>query len=79
MAGMIVGVPKETNRDEYRIAVVPVGVEDLVRAGPRVLVRRSDVSDSGLADESPSIRSAVKVLDGRLVCQVVADAFGMKP
>ena len=30
---MIVGVPKETKRDEYRVAMLPVGVEELVRAG----------------------------------------------
>ena len=35
---MIVGVPKEIKRDEYRVAMLPVGVEELVRAGHRVLV-----------------------------------------
>ena len=29
---MIVGVPKEIKRDEYRVALLPVGVEELVRA-----------------------------------------------
>lgn len=52
MAGMIVGVPKETKRDEYRVAMVPVGVEELVRLGHRVLVQRSAGSGSGLADEA---------------------------
>ena len=27
---MIVGVPKEIKRDEYRVAMLPVGVEELV-------------------------------------------------
>ncbi|MFM8635862.1 MAG: alanine dehydrogenase [Planctomycetia bacterium] len=49
---MIVGVPKETKRDEYRVAMVPVGVEELVRLGHRVLVQRSAGSGSGLADEA---------------------------
>ena len=30
---MIVGVPKETKRDEYRVGLLPVGVEELTRAG----------------------------------------------
>ncbi len=29
---MIVGVPKETKRDEYRVGLLPVGVEELVDA-----------------------------------------------
>ena len=28
---MIIGVPKEIKRDEYRVALLPVGVEELVR------------------------------------------------
>ena len=27
---MIIGVPKEIKRDEYRVAMLPVGVEELV-------------------------------------------------
>jgi alanine dehydrogenase len=49
---MIVGVPKETKRDEYRVAALPVGVEELVRAGHRVLVERSAGAGSGLPDEA---------------------------
>jgi alanine dehydrogenase len=47
---MIVGVPKETKRDEYRVAMLPVGVEELVRGGHRVLVERGAGTGSGLAD-----------------------------
>ena len=32
---MIVGVPKEVKPDEYRVAMVPAGVEELTRAGRR--------------------------------------------
>ena len=48
---MIVGVPKETKRDEYRVAMLPVGVEELVRSGHQVLVQRTAGSGSGLLDE----------------------------
>ena len=49
---MIVGVPKEIKRDEYRVAILPVGVEELVRAGHRVLVEVGAGLGSGLTDQS---------------------------
>jgi alanine dehydrogenase len=48
---VIVGVPKEIKRDEYRVALLPVGVEELSRAGHRVLIQRSAGVGSGLSDE----------------------------
>lgn len=48
---MIVGVPKEIKRDEYRVAMLPVGVEELTRAGHRVLVERGAGLGSGIPDE----------------------------
>jgi alanine dehydrogenase len=48
---MIVGVPKETKRDEYRVAMLPVGAEELVRSGHQVLVQRTAGSGSGLLDD----------------------------
>ncbi|HTQ37472.1 MAG TPA: alanine dehydrogenase [Pirellulales bacterium] len=48
---MIVGVPKETKRDEYRVAMLPVGVEELTRAGHAVLVQHGAGVGSGLPDE----------------------------
>lgn len=48
---MIVGVPKEIKSDEYRVAVVPAGVEQLKRAGHRVLIERGAGVGSGIADE----------------------------
>ena len=47
---MIVGVPKEIKRDEYRVAMLPVGAEELVRAGHRVLVEAGAGLGSGLPD-----------------------------
>ncbi len=48
---MIVGVPKEIKRDEYRVALLPVGAEELVRAGHRVLVEQGAGLGSGLTDQ----------------------------
>lgn len=48
---MIVGVPKETKLDEYRVGLLPVGVEELNRAGHTVLVEAGAGLGSGLADQ----------------------------
>ncbi len=47
---MRVGVPKETKRDEYRVAMLPVGAEELTRAKHEVLVQRGAGVGSGLPD-----------------------------
>ena len=48
---MIVGVPCEVKQDEYRVAMLPVGVEELKRAGHRVLVQSGAGIGSGIPDE----------------------------
>lgn len=47
---MIIGVPREVKRDEYRVALLPVGVEELVRAGHSVLIEAGAGLGSGIAD-----------------------------
>jgi alanine dehydrogenase len=47
---MIIGVPKEIKLDEYRVAMLPVGVEELTHAGHRVLVERNAGLGSGLGN-----------------------------
>jgi alanine dehydrogenase len=49
---MIVGVPREIKQDEYRVAMLPVGVEELTRAGHRVLVERGAGLGSGISDDN---------------------------
>src|SRR3954447_7671959 len=46
-----IGVPKEIKTDEYRVAMLPVGVEELTRAGHRVLVQAGAGQGSGIPDE----------------------------
>lgn len=48
---MIVGVPKETKLDEYRVGLLPVGAEELTRVGHTVLVEAGAGLGSGLADQ----------------------------
>ena len=48
---MIVGVPREVKGDEYRVAMLPAGVEELVTGGHRVLVETSAGIGSGITDD----------------------------
>jgi alanine dehydrogenase len=47
---MLIGVPREVKLDEYRVAMLPVGVEELTRAGHRVLIETSAGVGSGIPD-----------------------------
>lgn len=47
---MIIGVPTEVKGDEYRVAMLPVGVEEAVARGLRVVVQSGAGLGSGLAD-----------------------------
>ena len=47
---MIVGVPKEIKKDEYRIAMLPVGVHEMKKAGHDVLIQKGAGLGSGLTD-----------------------------
>ncbi|NIL96013.1 MAG: alanine dehydrogenase, partial [Planctomycetales bacterium] len=60
---MLVGVPKEIKRDEYRVALLPVGVEELVRAGHEVLVQAGAGLGSGLADHE-YLRHGAQLVSG---------------
>jgi alanine dehydrogenase len=47
---MIVGVPKETKDNEFRVSVIPATVEELVRRGHQVLVEAGAGVGAGLSD-----------------------------
>lgn len=48
---MIIGVPREIKQDEYRVALIPVGAEELTAAGHTVLVEQGAGLGSGIPDE----------------------------
>ena len=48
---MLIGVPKEVKRDEYRVAMLPVGVEELMAAGHTVLMEAGAGLGSGISDQ----------------------------
>src|SRR4051794_11941639 len=55
---MLIGVPKEIKTDEYRVAMIPVGVEELTRAGHTVLIQSGAGQGSGISDEQYAANGA---------------------
>ena len=47
---MVVGVPKEVKPSEYRVSMLPVGVEQLTQSGHTVLVEVDAGIGSGIPD-----------------------------
>src|SRR5436190_11981757 len=64
---MQVGIPNEIKVHEYRVAMIPVGVEELTRAGHQVLIQAGAGQGSGISDEQYAQNGA----------EVVADAAGI--
>ena len=50
LAVMKVGVPKELKNHEYRVAITPAGVHELVRAGHQVFIEESAGVGSAIPD-----------------------------
>ena len=48
---MIIGVPKETKNNEYRVGLLPAGVVQLSRSGHKVLIEEGAGIGSGIRDE----------------------------
>ena len=48
---MLVGVPKEIKNNEFRVALTPAGVHELVTRGHEVLVQSSAGEGSGFRDD----------------------------
>lgn len=64
---MIVGVPREVKSDEYRVALIPVGAEELKRAGHRVLVQAGAGQGSGIPDDRYEASGAEIVPDAETI------------
>jgi len=60
---MIVGVPKEIKQDEYRVAMLPVGVEELTRRGHKVLIEAGAGTGSGLPDQD-YLQAGAELIEG---------------
>ncbi|MGA2798311.1 MAG: alanine dehydrogenase [Thermoguttaceae bacterium] len=60
---MIIGVPKEIKQDEYRVGMLPVGVDELTRCGHKVLIEAGAGLGSGLPDHD-YLRHGAEVVPG---------------
>jgi alanine dehydrogenase len=74
---MIVGVPREVKVDEYRVAMTPAGVRELVSAGQRVLIEHEAGAGSSIGDEEYEAVGATIVgsaeelwAESEMVCKV---------
>ncbi len=59
---MLIGVPAERKTHEYRVALVPAGVEALTRAGHQVLIEKGAGLASGFTDDFYQ-RAGAEVVD----------------
>lgn len=66
---MIIGIPKEIKDNEYRVALPPGGVRELVRHGHRVLVQTAAGTGSAFSDEE-------YVKAGASIVQTADEAWG---
>ena len=48
---MLIGVPREVKNNEFRVAITPAGVHELVDRGHRVLIEASAGVGSAISDE----------------------------
>src|SRR5947207_4175522 len=46
-----VGIPREVKNNEFRVAITPAGVHELVRGGHEVVIERSAGLGSSITDE----------------------------
>ncbi len=55
---MRIGVPREIKDNEYRVAMVPAGVEELTQRGHEVLIERGAGLGSGIGDDDYALAGA---------------------
>jgi len=55
---MQVGVLKEIKSDEYRVAMIPVGIEELTRCGHKIVIQSGAGLGSGIPDEQYAVHGA---------------------
>ena len=59
---MKVGVPKEVKNREYRVALTPIGVHELVQHGHEVVIEKSAGAGSLIGDEE-YVAAGARMLD----------------
>ncbi len=61
---MLIGIPKEVKKGEYRVGIVPAGVKTLVDARHRVLIEKKAGEGSGISDDE-YIRAGAEVRESK--------------
>ena len=64
---MRVGVPTETKPDEYRVAITPAGVRELVEHGHEVVIQHDAGTGSGISDDDYEAQGASVLPDAAAV------------
>jgi alanine dehydrogenase len=64
---MKIGIPKEIKPDEYRVAVTPAGVREMVEHGHEVLIEAGAGEGSAIADDQFEAQGALLVADAAAV------------
>jgi alanine dehydrogenase len=59
---LLVGVPKEIKSHEYRVAITPAGVGELIKNGHEVIVEKSAGIGSAISDEE-FVKAGAKIID----------------
>ena len=67
---MLIGVPQEIKDDEYRVAMLPVGVEELQQDGHQVLIQAGAGLGSGLPDHDYLRAGAELIADAAEIYQM---------
>ncbi len=62
---MIVGIPREIKTDEYRVSILPVGVELLTAQGHQVLIEKNAGDGSGYEDEQ-YVQAGASIIEDHL-------------
>jgi alanine dehydrogenase len=73
-----VGVATETKPDEYRVAITPAGVRELVRSGHEVLIQAGAGEGSAIADDDYVAQGAGIVADSPAVYEEAELILGVK-
>lgn len=69
---MLIGVPKEVKDNEFRVALVPSGVRELISKGHTVVVEEGAGVGSGISDEEYIVAGAeIKDADGAWSADIV--------
>ncbi len=68
---MIIGVPLEIKIDEYRVAITPAGVAELIKDGHSVYVQNRAGIGSGFSDDAYKTAGAVLLEDSATLYDMV--------